>query len=73
MSEAKCEAGWGESLSTRGLIGRKDCHPTPPLISFATTLPLQGRVKEDGLPRRGSALNLSPQDGKPCANKGEPG
>ena len=47
MSEAKCEAGWGDSLSTRGLIGRKDFYPTPPLISFATTLPLQGRVKID--------------------------
>jgi hypothetical protein len=23
-----------------------DRHPTPPLISFASTLPLQGRVKE---------------------------
>src|SRR5260221_10593224 len=22
----------------------RDCHPTPPLISFASTLPLQGRV-----------------------------
>jgi hypothetical protein len=24
----------------------RDCHPTPPLISFASTLPLQGRVKK---------------------------
>jgi hypothetical protein len=28
------------------LFEGRDCHPTPPLISFASTLPLQGRVKE---------------------------
>ena len=41
---AKCETGWGD-LSTRELFARRDCHPTPPLISFASTLPLQGRVR----------------------------
>jgi hypothetical protein len=43
MSAAKCETGWGD-LSTRALFETRDCHPTPPLISFASTLPLQGRV-----------------------------
>jgi hypothetical protein len=43
MSEAICEAGWGDP-STAGLIGWRDFHPTPQLISFAATLPLQGRV-----------------------------
>ena len=42
-SEAKCETGWGD-LSTRVLFERRDLHPTPPRISFAATLPLQGRV-----------------------------
>src|ERR1700675_2667300 len=41
---ARCETGWGD-LSTRALFETRDCHPTPPLISFASTLPLQGRVK----------------------------
>ena len=36
MSAAKCETGWGD-LSTRAPFGRRDCHPTPPLISFAST------------------------------------
>jgi hypothetical protein len=31
------EPGWGAR--------RSKVHPTPPLISFAATLPLQGRVK----------------------------
>src|SRR3984893_7516290 len=43
LSAAKCEPGWGD-LSTRALFVTRDCHPTPPLISFASTLPLQGRV-----------------------------
>ena len=43
MSAAKCETGWGD-LSTRAPFERRDRHPTPPLISFASTLPLQGRV-----------------------------
>src|SRR5262249_1175676 len=43
-SEARCEPGWGDP-STRRLSETKNCHPTPPLISFAATLPLQGRVK----------------------------
>jgi hypothetical protein len=45
MSAAKCETGWGDSLSARTLLARRDCHPTPPRISFAATLPLQGRVR----------------------------
>src|SRR5258708_36304569 len=40
LSAAKSETGWGD-LSTRALFEGKDCHPTPPLISFASTLPLQ--------------------------------
>ncbi len=46
MSAAKCETGWGDSLSARTLPDTRDLHPTPPLISFASTLPLQGRVRE---------------------------
>ena len=45
MSVAKCETGWGDGLSTRTPFETRDCHPTPPLISFASTLPLQGRVR----------------------------
>src|SRR5450631_1537082 len=48
--EARCETGWGESLSTRAPFKARDCHPTPPLISFASTLPLQGRVKRSASP-----------------------
>jgi hypothetical protein len=44
MSAAKCETGWGD-LSTRAALKGRDCHPTPPLLSVASTLPLQGRVK----------------------------
>ena len=51
MSVAKCETGWGDGLSTRALFEARDCHPTPPLISFASTLPLQGRVKEQRIVR----------------------
>jgi hypothetical protein len=39
-------AGWGD-LSTRGLFGMRDLHPTPSHISLRSceqTLPLQGRV-----------------------------
>jgi hypothetical protein len=43
MSVAKCETGWGD-LSTRAPINGRYCHPTPPLISLASTLPLQGRI-----------------------------
>ena len=49
MSVAKCETGWGESLSTRELLEWRDRHPTPARIRFAPcepTLPLQGRVKK---------------------------
>jgi hypothetical protein len=42
---ARCETGWGD-LSTRAPFARRNCHPTPPLISFASTLPLQGRVSK---------------------------
>jgi hypothetical protein len=45
LSAARCETGWGD-LSTRTPFEARDCHPTPPLISFASTLPLQGRVKK---------------------------
>src|ERR1700736_4690349 len=43
---ARCETGWGDGLSTRAPFETRDCHPTPPLISFASTLPLQGRVRK---------------------------
>jgi hypothetical protein len=43
MSAAKCETGWGD-LSTRALFARRDLHPTPPRVTRASTLPLQGRV-----------------------------
>jgi hypothetical protein len=42
-SEAKYETGWGD-LSARALFEGRDPHPTPPLISFASTLPLQGGI-----------------------------
>ena len=38
-------SGWGDGLPTRALFEGRDGHPTPPLISFASTLPLQGRVR----------------------------
>jgi hypothetical protein len=38
-------SGWSDGLSTRAPFERRGCHPTPPLISFASTLPLQGRVR----------------------------
>jgi len=31
MSEAKCETGWGDGLSTQALFDTRDCHPTPTL------------------------------------------
>src|ERR1700692_3978980 len=43
INSARCETGWGD-LSTRAPFETRDRHPTPPLISFASTLPLQGRV-----------------------------
>ena len=54
MSAAKCEPGWGDSLSTRAPFEAIDFHPTPPLITFASTLPLQGEGK------RAYAPTLSP-------------
>jgi hypothetical protein len=42
-AKQECETGWGD-LSTRVLFEVRDFHPTPPLISFASTLPLQGRI-----------------------------
>ena len=44
LSAAKCETGWGDSLSTRTPPEAKDRHPTPPRVARASTLPLQGRV-----------------------------
>ena len=44
LSGAKRETGWGD-LSTRAPFETIDFPPTPPLISFASTLPLQGRVR----------------------------
>src|SRR5216684_6171826 len=49
LSAAICETGWGGGLTTRAVFKGRDCHPTPPLISFASTLPLQGRVKSESL------------------------
>src|SRR6478672_516243 len=64
LSEAKCETGWGD-LSTWSPFERRDCHPTPPLISFASTLPLQRRVRlEHEVTCCASSLNLSVQGAK---------
>jgi hypothetical protein len=41
MSAAKCETGWGDSLSSRTVPELRD-HPTP--LATQATLPLQGRV-----------------------------
>src|SRR6188474_1171045 len=48
-SVAECETGWGD-LSTRALFARRDLHPTPPRVTRASTLPLQGRVNEHSHP-----------------------
>jgi len=45
MSAAKCETGWGDSLSIRTVLQPRNLHPTPPRVARASTLPLQGRVK----------------------------
>jgi hypothetical protein len=58
MSAAKCETGWGD-LSTRALFEGRDCHPTPPLISFASTLPLQGLSGEGKRTRCDKGLPLA--------------
>jgi fumarylacetoacetase-like protein len=47
MSAAKCETGSGD-LSTRALLDAERPSPHPPL---ASTLPLQGRVKEAAAPQ----------------------
>src|SRR5579872_3683496 len=47
INSAICETGWGD-LSVGTAFEWRDCHPTPPLISFAATLPLQGRVNPRG-------------------------
>src|SRR5580700_8888316 len=47
LSTARCETGWGDGLSTRAPPEWRDCHPTPPLLSVASTLPLQGRVRDN--------------------------
>src|SRR5579872_4182808 len=46
INSARCVTGWGEIGSAR--------RPTPPLMSFAATLPLQGRVG-DRTAKRGSS------------------
>src|SRR5262249_21770132 len=43
-SEARYARGWGD-LSARALSELRDLPPPPPRISFAATLPLQGRVR----------------------------
>jgi len=40
LSAAKCETGWGDSLSTRALFETRDRHPTP--LAARATLP-QGK------------------------------
>src|SRR5258708_38608336 len=60
LSGAKCETGRGD-LSTRALFERRDCHPAPPLISFASTPPGEGAHQ---LPPRCASLNLSAQPPK---------
>jgi hypothetical protein len=54
--------GWGDSLSTWALYETRDLHPTPPLISFASTLPLQGRVREDAYSSPAAKLGTRPNN-----------
>jgi hypothetical protein len=35
------------TVSQPGTVETRDRHPTPPLIAFASTLPLEGRVRKD--------------------------
>jgi len=49
MSEAKCETGWGDSLSTYAVSEWRDCHPTPlciPLRSMHNDPPPPGEGKD---------------------------
>jgi hypothetical protein len=39
-----------DDLSTWALLEWRDLHPTPPLLSVASTLPLQGRVRTARIP-----------------------
>src|SRR5450432_3301098 len=71
LSAAKCETGWGDGLSTPAPLETRDCHPTPPLISFASTLPLQGRVKEvpkSASPHMASTPVSPPDQARPPRN-----
>ncbi len=58
MSAAKCETGWGD-LSTRAAFEGRDCHPTPPLISFAST------------PERASLVSTPPGEGESRRMRGD--
>jgi len=60
LSAAKCETGWGDSLSTRALFEARDCHPTPPRVTRASTLPLQGRVSKPSLNRHSLFIMIRP-------------
>ena len=59
-SAAKCETGWGGEVAERDITTL--LHPTPPLPDdaarrrVASTLPLQGRVKNHTLPRSRDTL-----------------
>ena len=41
-SEAKCETGWGDSLSTCALFERRDRHPPPPRVHARRPSPSRG-------------------------------
>ena len=42
MERSEMRDGVGDGLSTRALFERRDRHPTPPRVTRASTLPLQG-------------------------------
>ena len=52
-------AGGSSDPTIRSAPCRRDCHPTPPLIAFAATLPLQGMVK-------GGAASFPHRNGRAC-------
>ena len=64
-------SGWGDGLPTRALFEGRDGHPTPPLISFASTLPLQGRSEagRPGMTRGNNAFHRPSRRTTPIGNE----